>query len=176
VAGSLGPSAKCNLKVFSLNRQKAKKGHGEIMSIMKENIVKRRIMWGDLDALGIVFYPRYYEWFDSCAHQFFEAIGIPHDCLWKEHGIVFGLAETQCRYLNAGRYHQRVKILTRLEHLNKKSLTLQHVISHEEDGKILVVGMEKRICMDASNPQSLRITTIPEMVYTALEQALADST
>ena len=141
-----------------------------------ENIVERRIMWGDLDALGIVFYPRYYEWFDSCAHQFFEVMGISHDRLWKEYGIVFGLAETQCRYLSAGRYHQQVKILTRLEHLNKKGLTLQHVISREEDGTTLVVGMENRICMDASNPQDLKITTIPEMVYTALEQALADST
>jgi 4-hydroxybenzoyl-CoA thioesterase len=141
-----------------------------------ENIVNRRIMWGDLDALGIVFYPRYYEWFDSSAHQFLEAIGISHDRLWKEYGIVFGLAETQCRYLSAGRYHQQVKILTRLENLNKKGLTLRHTISHAKDGKSMVEGMEKRICMDASNPQDLKITTIPEMVYTALEQALAVST
>ena len=140
-----------------------------------ENIVERRIMWGDLDALGIVFYPRYYEWFDSSAHQFFEFMGISHDRLWKEYGIVFGLAETQCRYLSAGRYHQQVKILTQLENLNKKGLTLRHTISHAEDGKPMVEGMEKRICMDASNHQDLKIATIPEMVYTTLEQALAHS-
>jgi len=141
-----------------------------------ENIVERRIMWGDLDALGIVFYPRYYEWFDSSAHQFFEFMGISHDRLWKEYGIVFGLAETQCRYLSAGRYHQQVKILTQLENLNKKGLTLRHTISHAEDGKPMVEGMEKRICMDASNHQDLKIATIPEMVYTALEQALTHNT
>ena len=141
-----------------------------------ENIVERRIMWGDLDALGIVFYPRYYEWFDSSAHQFFEFMGISHDRLWKEYGIVFGLAETKCRYMSAGRYHQQVKILTQLENLNKKGLTLRHTISHAEDGKPMVEGMEKRICMDASNHQDLKIATIPEMVYTALEQALTHST
>jgi 4-hydroxybenzoyl-CoA thioesterase len=141
---------------------------------MIENIVERRIMWGDLDALGIVFYPRYYEWFDGCAHQFFEAIGIPHDRLWKEHGIVFGLAETQCRYLSAGRYHEHIKILTGLQNLNKRGLTLQHVITHGETGKTVVIGTEKRISMDASNPMDLKVTTIPEMVYQALEQALAE--
>ena len=78
--------------------------------VMFESVMERRIMWGDLDALGIVFYPRYYEWFDGCAHQFFEAVGIPHDRLWKEYGIVFGLTETRCRYKRAGRYHQRIKI------------------------------------------------------------------
>ncbi len=143
---------------------------------MIENIVHRRIMWGDLDALGIVFYPRYYEWFDGCAHQFFDFIGIPHDSLWKEHGIVFGLAETQCRYLDAGRYHERVQILTRLEHLSKKGLTLQHVISNREDGKTKVIGIEKRICMDATDPQNLKIANIPERFYPVLEHALGDNT
>lgn len=140
---------------------------------MLESVMKRRIMWGDLDALGIVFYPRYYEWFDSCAHQFFEIIGLPHDRLWKEQGIVFGLAETQCRYLNAGRYHQQIKILTRIQELNKRGLTLKHIITHAEGDKILVVGMEKRICMDASNAQHLKISTIPEVVYQILEHALS---
>ena len=136
-----------------------------------ENLVERRIMWGDLDALGIVFYPRYYEWFDGCAHQFFEAIGIPHDRLWQEHGIVFGLAETQCRYLSAGRYYQKIKITTRLENLNKRGLTLRHVITYGADSKTMAAGTEKRICMDASNALDLKITTMPDMVYQALEDA-----
>jgi acyl-CoA thioesterase FadM len=37
---------------------------------MKQSIVERKIAWGDLDALGIVFYPRYYEWIDAAAHHF----------------------------------------------------------------------------------------------------------
>ena len=135
--------------------------------------MEKRIRWGDLDALGIVFYPRYYEWFDTCAHEFFDAIGIPQDRLWKNHGILFGLAETGCRYLNAGRYHQRIKILTRLESLGAKGLTLQHTISRVDGDKIMVVGTEKRICMDVKNPMELKVTTIPEIVYRALEQALA---
>jgi len=40
----------------------------------------------------------------------------------------------------------------------------------------MVEGMEKRICMNASTPRDLKIATIPEMVYTALEQALTHST
>ena len=142
---------------------------------MFESIMEKRIMWGDLDALGIVFYPRYYEWFDGSAHQFFEAIGIPHDRLWKDHGIVFGLAETQCRYLRAGRYHQRIKILTRLQNLNMRGLTLEHHIIGAEDGQSMIVGTEKRICMDAKNPLKLKVATIPEMVYQTLQKALADN-
>ncbi len=142
---------------------------------MFENVMEKRIMWGDLDALGIVFYPRYYEWFDACAHQFFEVIGIPQDRLWKDHNIIFGLAETRCRYLSAGRYHERVKILTRLQNLNKKGLTLEHHIVRSEDGQCIVVGTENRICMDTKNPLELKVATIPEMVYQALQKLLADN-
>jgi len=37
---------------------------------MMQNVVERKIMWGDLDSLGIVFYPRYYEWIDASGHLF----------------------------------------------------------------------------------------------------------
>jgi len=141
-----------------------------------ENIVERRIMWGDLDALGIVFYPRYYEWFDGCAHQFFEVIGISHDHLWKAHGIVFGLAETRCRYKRAGRYHQRIKIGTQLEDLRTKTLMLRHTVTRGDNDKTMVIGVEKRVCMDASDIHNLKMATIPEKVYQVLEDALVEST
>ena len=43
---------------------------------MKQNVIERQIMWGDLDALGIVFYPRFYEWMDAAAHLYFAALGL----------------------------------------------------------------------------------------------------
>jgi len=68
----------------------------------KETVVERKIMWGDLDALGIVFYPRYYEWIDGCGHLFFEAAGFRQGDLWKERGLIFGLVETSCKYFCSG--------------------------------------------------------------------------
>ncbi len=37
-----------------------------------------------------------------------------------------------------------------------------------ETEKIMVIGIEKRICMDVSNTPNLKTATIPEMVYQAL--------
>jgi len=137
-----------------------------------QHIIERRIMWGDLDALGIVFYPRYSEWIDGCAHQFFEAVGIPHDRLWKDHGLVLGLAETQCRFMHAGRYHQTIRILTRLQDLNPRGLSLAHVITSASDDKIMVKGIEKRLCLDATDPENLKVVSLPEVIYKKLDQAL----
>jgi len=136
-----------------------------------ENIVERQIMWGDLDALGIVFYPRYYEWIDGCGHLFFEALGLNIGRLWKERNILFGLAETSCRYFRPGRYHQKIRICTRIEALERKTLVLQHDIRNVKGDERMVLGLEKRICMDVSHPDDLQAMHIPADLFAILDRA-----
>ena len=46
------------------------------------------VTWGDCDASGLVFYPRYYAWFDRCAHRLLDALGLDHHRLRREFGII----------------------------------------------------------------------------------------
>ena len=138
---------------------------------MKQNIDERKIMWGDLDALGIVFYPRYYEWIDACGHQFFEAINLSLGDLWRERKILFGLVETSCRYFRPGRYHETIRIATNIDALHEKILALKHSISSLTDNSPMVEGLEKRICLNVSDPENFRAINIPEDIYSVLEQA-----
>ena len=136
-----------------------------------QNIVERRIMWGDLDSLGIVFYPRYYEWIDASGHLFFEAINLNLGDLWKERNIMFGLVETSCRYAKPGRYHQRIRIITDINQLNRKTLFLKHEILSADDDSLVVEGLEKRICLDLSDPLNLQAIRIPDDIYAILKDA-----
>ncbi len=138
---------------------------------MKENVVNRRIMWGEMDPLGIVFYPRYYEWIDACGHLFFESIGLALGDLWRERRLLFGLIETSCKYFQPGRYHQFVEIVTRIQELDSRTLVLGHTMRSAPDKGIMVEGLEKRICMDVSDPQHLRGVDIPPDIYSLLDQA-----
>jgi len=140
---------------------------------MTQNVIERTIMWGDLDALGIVFYPRYYEWIDACGHHFFDKLGLNLGKLWSEHGIQFGLIETSCRYHQSGRYYQHIKIVTGIETLTKKTVHLAHRIYNREDEKLMVNGLEKRICMDVSDPKQFRAREIPTDLYSVLRQAVS---
>ena len=108
---------------------------------MKQNVVERKIMWGDLDALGIVFYPRYYEWIDSCGHLFFEAINLNLGKLLQDRNIIFGLVDTACRYFKPGRYHQDIRISTGIDDLTPKTVTLKHRIETVAEGALLVEGI-----------------------------------
>jgi len=139
---------------------------------MKQNVVERKIMWGDLDPLGIVFYPRYYEWIDASSHLFFESIGLNPATLWEKQQIGFGLVETSCLYSQPGRYHQSIRIVTQLEELTGKTLKLKHSIHRASNDALMVTGFEKRICMDVTNPKNIRAIAIPEDIYSVLKNAM----
>lgn len=137
---------------------------------MFQNISERQIGWGDLDPAGIVYYPRYYEWIDAAGHLFFDAITLNMKDLGQQRQIQFSLVETGCRYLKPGRYLEKIKIITDIEDLGKKVVTLRHRIVGAEDGSILAEGTEKRICVDISNPERLRAKDIPEDILTILRE------
>lgn len=138
---------------------------------MKQNIVERKVMWGDLDSLGIVFYPRYYEWIDACGHLFFEAINLNIGDLWRERRILFGLVETSCRYLKPARYHQEIRIVTNINALDNKTIVLKHSMRALENDELMVEGFEKRICLDVSDPEAFRAIDFPDDIYTVLKGA-----
>jgi YbgC/YbaW family acyl-CoA thioester hydrolase len=142
---------------------------------VKKNIVERRITWGDLDSLGIVFYPRYYEWMNACGHLFFESLGLSLTALWEERQIQFGLAESFCRYPRPGRYHDRIQIITHMDALSRYTLTLKHVICNAEEKYQMVTGFEKRICMNVSDLKNIRARAIPEDIFAVFKEAMAES-
>lgn len=138
---------------------------------MVQNVVRKRIMWGDLDALGIVFYPRYYEWIDASGHLFFESIGLRLGDLWKERGLLFGLVETSCSYRMPGRYHEEIEIVTTVKEIEDRTLVLKHLIRRAESRETMVEGYEKRICLDCSDREKFRTVMIPEDIASILEKA-----
>jgi YbgC/YbaW family acyl-CoA thioester hydrolase len=140
---------------------------------MLVNTVAKRIMWGDLDSLGIVFYPRYYEWMDAAGHLFFEALGLNLDRMWRERGLTFGLGETSCRYRAPGRYHQELEIRTSLAALGAKTATLSHQVVDAAGGGLMVEGREVRICLDVTDPERFRAREMPPDVRAKLEEAAA---
>ena len=142
---------------------------------MKQNVVERKIMWGDLDSLGIVFYPRYYEWIDASGHLFFDKINLNIGDLWQKRNILFGLVETSCRYLKPGRYHQSVRIVTNIDALEEKTLVFKHSIHDSTDDVLMVEGYEKRVCLDVSDPKNFRAIDIPQDIYDVLKKAKGEA-
>ncbi|MEJ5376242.1 MAG: acyl-CoA thioesterase [bacterium] len=142
---------------------------------MKIHVTDQKIMWGDLDPLGIVFYPHYYQWMDGCAHLFMESLGIPMKQLLESRGLIFALVETRCEYYSPGKYHDTLRIITSLAHMDTKRLLLRYRFYKMPQEELLAQGWERRICLDAKDPSHLRAAEIPGDISALLKSALEEN-
>ncbi len=124
--------------------------------------ITKKVTWGDLDALGIVFYPRFYEWMDEASHIFFDKIGLNLVGLLNEKNIIFALVETGATSTKPARYHDEIEIISYIKDIEEKTLFMRHKIRSLKDNSILMEGYEKRICVKQLSKEDLKAIAIPE--------------
>lgn len=139
---------------------------------MIRHTIEKKILWGHLDSVGIVYYPRYYEWIDGSTHQLFEKLSLNLVALWKTRKIQFGLVNSSCDYFSPGRYHQDILITSFVEKLEKKVITIHHEIIRKSDNRKMVDALEKRICIRETGPDQFNACDIPEDIFEIFKQAM----
>jgi YbgC/YbaW family acyl-CoA thioester hydrolase len=81
-----------------------------------------RIVWGDCDPAGIVFYPRYFEMFDTSTTALFErALGMTKFQFVKAYNSVgYPMVDTRARFLLPTRYGDDVVIETTVTEIRRR--------------------------------------------------------
>src|SRR5262249_56306290 len=105
---------------------------------------KVRIVWGDCDPAGIVFYPRYFEMFDTSTTALFErALGMTKFEFLKAYDALgYPMVDTRARFVLPTRYGDDVAIETVISELRRSTFDVQHRLT--KDGKPAVEGFEPR--------------------------------
>jgi 4-hydroxybenzoyl-CoA thioesterase len=104
-----------------------------------------RIEWGDCDPAGIVYYPRYFAFFDACTSALFErALGMTkHDYLKAYDFAGHPLVNTRSRFLVPTRFGDDVTIETTVTAFRRSSFDVQHRLY--KDGVLAVENFETRV-------------------------------
>ncbi len=107
---------------------------------------KRMIMmeWGDCDPAGIVYFPRYLEYGDSCTHALFERVGLPKPRMQEKYGIVgIPIVDVHVRFLLPSSYSETLSVESSITEWGRSSFTVNHRFLR---GKELAVEIsEKRV-------------------------------
>lgn len=127
------------------------------------------VSWGDCDAAGIVFYPRYYAWFDACTHALLAAAGLDHRTLRDRYGVVgASLVQTSARFASPATYDDVLTATSRIARLGRSSFTVSHRLTLGD--RLVTEGEEIRVwvepCPDA--PNGLRAAPLPDEVRAKL--------
>lgn len=113
----------------------------------KRNLTSYRVIYGDTDKMGVVYYANYLRWFELGRSELLRRAGIPYSDI-ERRGVHFPVAEATCRYFNSARYDDLVTIETRLTAVRRASLTFTYRITDDTGGTLLASGSTKHACVD----------------------------
>ena len=123
-----------------------------------------RIQWGDCDAAGIVYYPRYFAMFDDSAHALFEAAGWKLTDLQREFDMLgVPMVDTRARFLLASSFSDDIVIESRITTFRTSSFDLEHkVYKPGRDGDALAIeATETRVWSGRHPEQPNRLKSKP---------------
>ncbi len=130
------------------------------------NLTSYRVIYGDTDQMGVVYYANYLRWFERGRSEFLRQIGLPYATI-EAAGLHFPVAEVTCRYAQSARYDDVIDIATTLVDLGRASLSFEYRISRQTDQLTLASGSTKHACIDREG----QLKRVPKMLADAVELA-----
>jgi YbgC/YbaW family acyl-CoA thioester hydrolase len=125
----------------------------ELLQAGEPRFAKRRVVrFQDVDAAGVVFFPRYLEYF----HDAFIEILAEHGHDWSRElhsGIVAPIKHAEADYLAPLRFGDGVRIELVRARLEPTQVTVGHRIVRDRDGRAASVGQTLHVAVDAETFQ-----------------------
>ena len=129
------------------------------------------VEWGDCDPAGIVFNPRFFEFFDANSWLLFEtALGVKQQQLTSTYGIIgIALVDARANFLKPIKFGDTIEIASRISEFRRSSFDVEHRISL--GGELAVEGGETRVwaTRSAGNAEKIAATAIPKDVIAKFE-------
>jgi acyl-CoA thioester hydrolase len=136
------------------------------MTINLTNFTSYRVIYGDTDQMGVVYYANYLRWFERGRSELLRQIGLPYATI-EAAGFHFPVADVTCRYAQSARYDDVIDIATTLVELSRASLVFEYEISRQADQLPLASGSTKHACIDREG----QLKRVPKMLTDAIELA-----
>jgi 4-hydroxybenzoyl-CoA thioesterase len=128
-----------------------------------------RIEWGDCDPAGIVYFPRFVEYFDACTAHLFEAAGYPKQQMLKQFGAAgFPMVDLRVKFMIPSSFGDDVMVESCIAAFRRSSFDVEHKLFRGE--QLAVQGFETRVWTvhDPDSPGRLKSQALPEEVKAAL--------
>jgi 4-hydroxybenzoyl-CoA thioesterase len=89
-----------------------------------------RVRWNEVDPAGIVFYPRFYEWFDLGTEALFESLGHPWTVMFPSYRLAgVPIVESGARFASPVRWGDEVTIRSTVTEVKAKTFRVEHAVS-----------------------------------------------
>ncbi len=116
-----------------------------------------RVIYGDTDAMKIVYNANYLRFFEIGRNEFLREIGFPYTELVDKYDLQLPLAESSVKYKRPAQYDDMLEIRSMVLELKNASVIMGYEIYNRDSGELLVTGSTKHAFVDGSmKPVALR--------------------
>ena len=126
-----------------------------------------RVIYGDTDNMGQVYYGNYFRWFEIGRSEMFRSLGLSYKAV-EDNGIFLPVAETYCRYSAPAKYDDILVIETSLDPNAKASVKFDYTIYKEDGETLLAKGYTKHPCVNKEG----KVVRPPEFIKKIIRQTL----
>ena len=106
-----------------------------------------RVIYGDTDSGGVVYYANYLRFFEAGRTEILRANGASYRQL-EEKGYILPVVECHTRYKASARYDDLLIVETSVQDVKKMSCRFNHRITRADDQRLLVKGYTVHACVD----------------------------
>lgn len=116
-----------------------------------------RVIYGDTDAMKIVYNANYLRFFEIGRNEFLREIGFPYTELVDKYDLQLPLAESSVKYKRPAQYDDMLEIRSMVRELKNASVVMGYEIYNRDSGELLVTGSTKHAFVNGSmKPVALR--------------------
>ncbi len=138
----------------------------ELLDETRTPFVERRVVrFQDVDAAGVVFYPRIFEYWNDAYLGFLAAAGLPLPDVLRTGSWISPVRHAQAEFLAPLRFGEAVDVALVRAYVRPSELTLGCRVSLAESGRLAALGQVVHVFLD---PATLQRTDIPDPLRRAL--------
>ena len=115
-----------------------------------------RVIYGDTDQMGVVYYANYLRWFEAGRTEFLRAKGLSYSEFEAREKLMLPVAEAGVNYLSPARYDDLVVVETSLAQARRASARFTYEVRRGPD--LLATGFTVHACVDTTG----RIRRLPD--------------
>ena len=105
-----------------------------------------RVIYGDTDQMGVVYYANYFRYFEFSRSEFFRARGGNYVEL-EQQGFGLPVVAAHCDYRRPAKYDDLLTIEVHVAELRRASMRFEYVVRRERDGEQLATGHTVHACI-----------------------------
>jgi acyl-CoA thioester hydrolase len=123
-----------------------------------------RVIYGDTDQMGVVYYANYLRFFEAGRNEFLRAKGLRYREVEERLGVILPVSEATVSYKASARYDDLLTVETSLAELRRVSARFDYRVLR--GAEVLATGHTVHACVDPGG----RIQRMPPELVEALSR------